>query len=72
MENMLRQFDALKHQGIFLSPNLSDLRAPHVVPRDIAASGAKLLLDRSWTGQDGVAVLGPEDLSFSDMASYSL
>jgi uncharacterized protein YbjT (DUF2867 family) len=25
--------------------------------------------DRSWTGQGGVAVLGPEDLSFNDMAS---
>ncbi len=27
-----------------------------------------LLLDTSWNGQDHVAVLGPEDLSFNDMA----
>jgi uncharacterized protein YbjT (DUF2867 family) len=68
MENMLRQVDALKHQGAFFSPSLPDLRAPFVATRDIAASGAKLLLDTSWTGQDGVAVLGPEDLSCNDMA----
>jgi uncharacterized protein YbjT (DUF2867 family) len=68
MENMLRQVDALKHQGAFFSPSLPDLRAPFVATRDIAASGAKLLLDTSWSGQDGVAVLGPEDLSCNDMA----
>jgi len=27
-----------------------------------------LLLDSSWSGQGDVAVLGPEDLSFNDMA----
>jgi uncharacterized protein YbjT (DUF2867 family) len=68
MENMLRQIDALRHQAAFFSPSLPDLRAPFVATRDIAASGAKLLLDRSWTGQDGVAVLGPEDVSCNDMA----
>jgi len=68
MENMLRQIDALKHQAAFFSPSLPDLRSPLVATRDIAAVGAKLLLDRSWTGQDGVAVLGPEDLSCNDMA----
>ena len=30
--------------------------------------GAKFLIDRTWTGQGGRAVLGPEDLSFNDMA----
>jgi uncharacterized protein YbjT (DUF2867 family) len=69
MENMLRSIDALKHQGMFFSPSRADVKAPRVATRDIAAVGAKLLLDRSWTGQGGVAVLGPEDLSFDDMAS---
>jgi uncharacterized protein YbjT (DUF2867 family) len=45
------------------------LKAPLVATRDIAASGARLLLDRSWKGQGGLAVLGPEDLSFNDMAA---
>ena len=31
--------------------------------------GAKFLLNRTWTGQSGNAVLGPEDLSFNDMAA---
>ena len=37
--------------------------------RDIAATGARLLRDRSWTGSGGVAVLRPQDLSLDDMAS---
>lgn len=36
--------------------------------RDIAAAAVRLLLDRCWTGVGSVAVLGPEDLSFNDMA----
>jgi uncharacterized protein YbjT (DUF2867 family) len=40
-----------------------------VAAREIALSGAKLLLDRSWTDQGGLAVPGPEDLSFDDMAA---
>ncbi len=68
MENMLRQVDSLKHRGVFFFPKLPDLRAPLVATRDIADCGANLLLDRSWTGQGGMAVLGPEDLSCDDMA----
>jgi uncharacterized protein YbjT (DUF2867 family) len=69
MENMLRNINSLKHQGMFFGPSRPDLKIPHVATRDIAASGARLLLDRSWTGQAGLAVLGPEDLSFDDMAA---
>lgn len=36
--------------------------------RDIAAAAARLLLDASWSGVDEVPLLGPEDLSFNDMA----
>src|SRR5579862_9831517 len=69
MENMLRQVDALKHRAAFFAPGLPDLKAPLVATRDIAVRGAQLLIDRSWAGQDGIAVLGPEDLSANDMAS---
>lgn len=68
MENLLRQIESLKYPGVFFSPNRPDLKAPLVATRDIAARGGELLLDRSWTGQDGIALLGPEDLSFNDMA----
>ncbi len=42
---------------------------PQVATKDIASMGAKFLLDKSWTGQGGSAVLGPADLSFTDMAT---
>ena len=69
MENMLSHVEPIKHQGMFFLPSPPDLKIPHVATRDIASSGAKLLLDKSWTGQGGLAVLGPEDLSFNDMAA---
>jgi uncharacterized protein YbjT (DUF2867 family) len=69
MENMLMQLQPLKQQGVFFSPGKPDLKLPHAATRDIAASGAKLLLDKSWTGIGGLAVLGPEDLSLDDMAA---
>ena len=69
MENMLNHVRSLKHEGMFYGPSRPDLKAPVVATRDIAASGSRLLLDRSWSGQGGLAVLGPEDLSFNDMAA---
>jgi uncharacterized protein YbjT (DUF2867 family) len=68
MENMLRQVQSIKRQGMFFGPDGSDVKTPLVATRDIAASAARLLLDESWTGQGGIAVLGPEDLSRNDMA----
>jgi len=69
MENMLRQLPALKHQGAFFQPSKPDLKIPHAAGRDIAASAAKLLLDPSWRGAGGLAVLGPQDLSPDDQAA---
>jgi len=68
MENTLRSLDSLRAQGTFFGPNRPDLRAPYVATRDIAASAARLLRDRTWSGPGGVAVLGPEDLSLDDHA----
>jgi uncharacterized protein YbjT (DUF2867 family) len=68
MENMLRQVQPIKHQGMFFGPDRPDRKTPHVATRDIAASAARLLLDESWTGQGGLGVLGPEDLSCNDIA----
>jgi uncharacterized protein YbjT (DUF2867 family) len=68
MDNLLRQAEAIKNWGLFFSPIDGDRKLPSCATRDIAAVAAKLLLDPSWSGQDHVAVLGPEDLSFNDMA----
>jgi uncharacterized protein YbjT (DUF2867 family) len=67
MDNLLRQVEPIK-QGMFFSPVSGDRKAPTCATRDIAAVAARLLLDRTWTGQAEVPVLGPEDLSFDDMA----
>ena len=68
MDNMLRQVQAIKSQGTFFSPISGDLKTPTCAVRDIAGVAARLLSDLSWTGQAGVPVLGPEDLSCNDMA----
>jgi uncharacterized protein YbjT (DUF2867 family) len=68
MDNMLRQVDPIKHQGVFFSTVSPDRKLPTCATRDIAAVAAGLLLDDSWSGQDTVAVLGPEDLSHNEMA----
>jgi uncharacterized protein YbjT (DUF2867 family) len=68
-ENMLQQVLAIKHQGAFFWPGVPDLKTRHCAVKDIAAQGVKLLLDKSWTGQGGVGVFGPEDLSWNDIAA---
>ena len=68
MDNLLRQVPSIRDQGVFFSPVSGGLKAPTCATRDIAAVAAQFLLDPSWSGQERVAVLGPEDLSFEDMA----
>jgi uncharacterized protein YbjT (DUF2867 family) len=68
MDNIARQIQVIKNQGMFFSPISGDRKLPACATRDIAAVAVRLLLDRSWSGQGHVAVLGPEDLSFNDMA----
>jgi uncharacterized protein YbjT (DUF2867 family) len=69
MDNLLRQVELIKSQGIFSLPISGDLKQPSASTRDIAATAAKLLLDQSWTGVGSVPVLGPEDISYNDMAT---
>jgi len=68
MDNLLREVDSIKNQGVFFSFLDGDKSAPKCATRDIAATASKLLLDSSWSGQGHRTVLGPEDLSFNDMA----
>jgi uncharacterized protein YbjT (DUF2867 family) len=69
MDNLLRQVELIKTKGIFSLPIAGDLKQPSASTRDIAATAAKVLLDQSWTGVGSVPVLGPEDLSYNDMAT---
>ena len=68
MDNLLRQVPAIKNRGIFATPVSADRKLPSCATRDIAATAARLLVDQSWSGTGHVAVLGPEDLSYNDMA----
>ncbi|WP_420142143.1 NAD(P)H-binding protein [Sphingomonas sp.] len=68
MDNLVRQAAAIRDQGKFFLPIRDDLRLPSVATCDIAATAVRWLLDESWTGREEVPVLGPEDLSFDDMA----
>ena len=68
MDNIARQVTPIKLQGVFFSPISGDRKLPSCATRDIASVAARLLLDSSWSGQSSVPVLGPEDLSFNDMA----
>jgi len=71
MENMLRNVETLRTHAKFFGMSRADVKAPFVATRDIAASAARLLLDRGWTGPGGLAVLGPEDLSLDDIAAIT-
>ena len=68
MENTLLQADSIKNQGLFFSPIAGDRKLPAVATRDIAAAASRLLRDASWTGAGEVPLLGPEDLSYNDIA----
>jgi uncharacterized protein YbjT (DUF2867 family) len=68
MDNITRQAESIKNQGLFFSPIDGDRKLPSVATRDIAAAAARLLFDESWSGVDEVPLLGPEDISFNDMA----
>jgi uncharacterized protein YbjT (DUF2867 family) len=69
MDNLLRQVELIKTQGIFSLPMAGDLKQPSACTRDIASTAATLLLDQSWSGVGSAPVLGPEDLSYNDMAT---
>ena len=68
MDNIARQAAAIANRGAFFSPIDGDHKLPSVATRDVAAAAARLLLDDSWNGFDEVPLLGPEDISFNDMA----
>ena len=69
MDNMLGNLQSIREQGMFSSPSDPSLKVPQVATKDVGMMAAKFLLDFSWYGQGGSAVLGPEDLSFDDVAS---
>lgn len=68
-DNLLRQAQLIREKGLFFSAVDPSRRLPGCATGDIAATTVRLLLDDAWTGSGHQAVLGPEDLSFEDMAA---
>ena len=68
MDNMLRQAESITRDGVFSLPINGDRKLPSVATRDIASAAAMRLRDHGWNGVASVPVLGPEDLSYNDMA----
>ena len=59
MDNVARQAESIRNQGMFFSPITGDRKLPSVATRDIAAAASRLLLDSSWSGVDEIPLLGP-------------
>lgn len=68
MDNLLRQAEPITRNGVFSLPIDGDRKLPSAASSDVAQVAARLLLDHSWTGVASLPVLGPEDLSYNDMA----
>jgi uncharacterized protein YbjT (DUF2867 family) len=68
IENFLWQTAAIAHQSKFFYPLPGDYPIPMVTTADIGKVAAQWLSDRTWSGQEGIAVQGAEDLSLNQSA----
>lgn len=68
MENLLHLVEPLR-AGVLPMSSDPDRVLPMVATADIAARAAELLMDSTWTGQEGVAVAGPDDLTPRQIAA---
>jgi uncharacterized protein YbjT (DUF2867 family) len=69
MDNVARQAASIAGNGLLTGTLPADQELPTVATKDIAAAAAALLSDHTWTGQDSVNLLGPEELSLNDQAA---
>jgi len=68
MENLLRNLDAAREQGVLSLPYVPDRPLAMVATCDIAETAAALLTDLSWTGQENLPVFGPDRLTPEEIA----
>jgi len=69
MENLLQQAQAIVQRGVISYPMPGHVAIPMVATRDIADAALRWLVRRDWSGIAGVAVHGPEDLSYNQAAA---
>lgn len=68
MENFARQVGVVKEKGLLSGTLDPDRKVPWTSTRDLAAVAARFLTDSTWTGNKEIPVLGPDVLSFSEIA----
>ncbi len=68
MENTLGQVGTIKQMGIMGSPLKGDMRFPMVATRDISDLAVKRMLALDFSGTEVQYVLGPQDVSYNDVA----
>lgn len=69
MENFLQRALSIYRQGLIYYPMPGHIPIPMAAATDIADVALKWLVRQDWNGIQGVAVHGPEDLSFGQAAA---
>ncbi|WP_294304237.1 NAD(P)H-binding protein [uncultured Chryseobacterium sp.] len=67
-ETLLYQKNSLKELGSFSLPIDGNYPFPQIAIKDIAAKAVEFLADPTWTGVEGFAIHGPEELSYNEIA----
>lgn len=68
MENILAQVDTIKSMGVMGSPIKGDMKFPMVATKDIGELAAKRMQKLDFTGKSVQYILGPRDVSYSEVA----
>ncbi len=69
MENLLAQAASIAEPGVISYPMPGHIPIPMVAATDVADMALRWLVRRDWNGIAGVAIHGPEDLSFGQAAA---
>ncbi|GEJ47574.1 MULTISPECIES: NmrA family NAD(P)-binding protein [unclassified Chryseobacterium] len=67
-ETLLYQIASLREEGTFSLPMDGNYKSPQIAVKDIASKAVEFLTDETWIGNEGFPVLGPEDLSYNEIA----
>jgi len=68
MENTLGQVATIRQAGIMGSPLKGEMKFPMVATKDIADLAVQRMLDLDFSGTEVQYVLGPQDVSYNDVA----
>lgn len=69
MEDVLLELNSIRNEGIFYGAQTGDRKVPAPALADVTRVATTVLEDKTWQGIGSVPVLGPEDLSFVEMAT---